>query len=243
MKALILAAGYAVRLYPLTKNFPKPLLKINNKPIISYIVERLEELKEISTIYIVTNQRYFHHFESWKNQANTKIPIEIINDQTETEETKLGGIGDIVFTIKNKNTNDDLLIIAGDNIFDFSLQPMMRYFQQHKKDTISLVEKDNIEELKRGGIVTLDKNNKIIKFIEKPKHPPTNLYSNCLYIFTKDTVRLYQIYLEQGNNPDQPGRFVQWLYTRKEVHGFVNKGRIFDIGTHESLKRARKEFK
>ena len=256
--ALILAAGYATRLYPLTKNFPKPLLEVGGKPVLNYTLTKLEELN-IKRAIIVTNSRYYPHFQQWKQQLKTGINIEILDDGTSTEETNLGSIPYIHLSIKKKRFGSiadmhlaiekaklrgPLLLIAGDNLFDFSLKPMQDYFRKANKTTISLFEVEDINKLKKSGTALIDKNNKIILVEEKPEHPKQGAYhANCMYFLTSSTLQKIQQYLQEGNNPDQPGRFIEWLYQREEIHGFFNKGSIIDIGTPETLEKARKEFK
>ena len=241
--ALILAAGYATRLYPLTKNFPKPLLEVGGKPVLNYTLTKLEELN-IKRAIIVTNSRYYPHFQQWKQQLKTDLKIELIDDNTNTEETKLGAIADMHLAIEKAKLRGPLLLIAGDNLFDFSLKPMQDYFRKANKTTISLFEVEDINKLKKSGTALIDKNNKIILVEEKPEHPKQGAYhANCLYFLTPSTISKISEYLQQGNNPDQPGRFIEWLYRREEIHGFINKGSIIDIGTLETLEKARKEFK
>mgnify|MGYP001304951207 CR=1 FL=1 len=242
MKVLLLAAGYSTRLYPLTKNFPKPLLEIANKPVITYIIEKLEGLKEIKEIYVVTNNKFYQHFLDWKFNLNTKLKIEVLNDGTLSEDDKLGANGDINFVINKKNIREPLLILGGDNLFDFNLNEMVDYFKNKGENVVSLAEEKNLELLKQLNSITLDENNKITFLVEKPEKPSSTLYVNCIYIYTKETVQLYKTYLDQKNNPDQPGHFLQWLYPQKDVYGFLNKGNIIDIGTHETLEKARREF-
>lgn len=242
MHVLLLAAGYSRRLYPLTENFPKPLLDIGGRPIIEHIIEKLSNLKDIKNIYIVTNQKYYQHFLNWKKDFKTNFKIEILNDGTLSNEDRLGAIGDINFVIENKKINDDLLILGGDQLFNFSLNEFVNFFNKNKRDITMVVKERNKEYIKQSSCVTLDKNNKITFFEEKPQNPKSNLISRCIYIYKKDTLKLIKQYLSEGNNSDQPGRFVQWLHTRKEVLGFVSKENVIDIGTHETLEKARKNF-
>ncbi len=243
MKAIILAAGYATRLYPLTKNFPKPLLEVGKKPVLNYIIEIMEEL-EIEKTYIITNSRYYPHFSEWKKHLKTSLNIELIDDNTSTEETKLGAIADLSLVIEKKKINDDLLIIAGDNLFKFSLKSMQNQFKKTNKILISLIQPENIEKLKKGASVLLDKDKKVINIEEKSQNPnPKSYYGNCIYFFNKESIPMISQYIKQRNNPDQPGRLIQWLYQKKEIYGFINKGEIIDIGTIETLEKARKQFK
>lgn len=239
---ILLAAGYSTRLYPLTENFPKPLLEVGGKPVITNIVEKLENLKELNKIYVVTNNRYFNHFTEWKKDLKTNLRIEILNDGTLSEKDKLGAIGDIYFTIKEKSITNPILMIGGDNLFDFQLNYIMSYFKEKGKDVVSVSKVEDKNKLRHLGVVNLDKNNKIIFFKEKPDNPFSNLATNCIHLYTEETVTMFKEYLMQGNNPDQPGRFLEWLYPKKEVYGFITNGKIIDIGTHETLEKARREF-
>src|SRR3989344_8567679 len=207
--ALILAAGYATRLYPLTKNFPKPLLEVGGKPVLNYTLAKLEELN-IKRAIIVTNSRYYPHFQQWKQQLKTGINIEILDDGTSTEETKFGAIADMQLAIEKANIKEPLLLIAGDNLFDFSLKPMHDYFKKANKTTISLFEVGDVNKLKKSGTALIDASNKIILVEEKPEHPKQGAYhANCIYFLTPSTISKISRYLQQGNNPDQPGRFIE----------------------------------
>lgn len=242
LNVILLAAGYSTRLYPLTRNFPKPLLEVGGKPVITSIVEKLESLNEINNIYVITNNRYFNHFTEWMDNLRTNLDIEILNDGTLSEEDKLGAVGDIYFAIKEKKIRNPIMIAGGDNLFDFELGSMYSYFLQKNRDVVSLCRIDDVSRLRQLGVVEMDNNNRIIHFNEKPDNPNSNLAANCIYFYTRETIAMFKEYLEQGNNPDQPGRFIEWLYPRKEIYGFINNGRIIDIGTYETLEKARKEF-
>lgn len=239
---ILLAAGYSTRLYPLTKNFPKPLLEVGEKPVITNIIEKLEDLKEISKIYVVTNNRYYNHFVEWKKNLKTKLKIEIINDGTLHEEDKLGAIGDINLVLKLKNPNTDILIIAGDNLFSSILNPFYNYFKGKNENVIVIDELPTLEQAKRHGIVDLDKDSKIISLIEKPENPKSKLIAHVVYLLKKKSVNKIKEYLDEGNNPDAPGYFLQWLYKKDIIYGFRIGGKFFDIGTPETLEKARKEF-
>src|SRR3989344_6796143 len=209
MNVIVLAAGYATRLYPLTQNFPKPLLEIGKKPVINHLIEKLEEIN-IQQAYIVTNSRYYPHFKEWKKQLKTNISIEILDDGTSTEETKLGAIADMQLAIEKAKIKGPLLLIAGDNLFDFSLKPMHEYFRKANKTTISLFEVGDVNKLKKSGTALIDASNKIILVEEKPEHPKQGAYhANCIYFLTPSTISKISRYLQQGNNPDQPGRFIE----------------------------------
>jgi len=239
---ILLAAGYSTRLYPLTKNFPKPLLEVGGKLVITNIIERLENLKEISNVYVITNDKFYKHFLNWKNNLKTTLDIEVISDGTSSEKDKLGAMGDVNFVIKEKSINGPLFIIGSDNLFDFGLHEIVNYFKEKNKDVVCISKIKELSRLKNMGVAKLDKNNKITFLEEKPENPPSKLAVSCIYLYTKETASLIRKYLDDGNNPDNTGSFLQWLYPRKEVYAFINKGKIIDIGTPETLEKARKEF-
>lgn len=237
MKSIILAAGYATRLYPLTKNKPKALLPICNKPILNYIVDEIESIQEINEILIVSNDKFYNDFVFWANSNNSTVPIKIINDNTTNDQNKLGAIGDINLVLKKENINEDVLIIAGDNFFTFKLKDFYNFYTNVDKDCILVKEMKDQNQLKRMGIAELDLNNKVIGMEEKPKNPKTNIAVYAAYIYKKDTLKLIEKYLNEGNNPDAPGFFPSWLYDKKDVYAYKFKGECYDIGTHESYKQ------
>ncbi|MBI2507673.1 nucleotidyltransferase family protein [Candidatus Woesearchaeota archaeon] len=239
---ILLAAGYSTRLYPLTKNFPKPLLEVGGKPVITNIVEKLEPIKEINKVYVVTNNRYCNHFVRWKDNLKTKLDIKIINDGTLHEEDKLGAIGDINLVLSSENINSDVLIIAGDNLFSSSLNPVYDYFKEKNENVIVIVELPTLEQAKKHGVVDLDRDSKIISLIEKPENPKSKLIAHVVYLLKKKSINKIKLYLNEGNNPDAPGYFLQWLYKKDTIYGVKIGGKYFDIGTPETLEKARKEF-
>ncbi|MBU2639335.1 MAG: hypothetical protein KKG75_01365, partial [Nanoarchaeota archaeon] len=213
-----------------------------NKPVINYILDKLKETT-IEKVYVITNNKFYQNFLDWKNTLNYNLNIEILNDNTNSNEDKLGAIGDINFVISKLNLQEPLLIIGGDNLFDFNLNEVITYFNENKKDLTVLFEETDIEKLKQLCSIKLDNSNKITYFEEKPLQPSSTWFSVCIYLYTLETIASIKNYILEGNNPDQPGRFLQWLYPKKEVHGFKSFGKWFDIGTLEQLENARKEFK
>ena len=244
MKAVLLCAGYATRLYPLTKDRPKPLLAVADKAILEYIVDELSTLDDIDSIYIVTNDKFASHFESWKQAYSSPKTIEIVNDNTASDETKLGAIGDIHFTLKAKETDDDVIVIAGDNIFDLRIRDFIDFAREHKETaTIAAYDVKDKDLAKKYGLVKIDDSAKIIDFQEKPQKPETTLASLGLYYYPRDMVKLIFQYVEEGNNADQPGNFVSWLSRKKDVFTYVFDGVWFDIGDFKSLEKADLYFK
>jgi glucose-1-phosphate thymidylyltransferase len=245
MNALILAAGYATRLYPLTLNKAKPLLEVGGKPIIEWLLDNLASVPELGMVYIVTNDKFANDFQSWANAYQDRHPgvqIKIINDGSTSDDDKLGAIGDINLVLTRENlANDDLLVIAGDNLFEQPLGDFVNASQQSFA-TVAVHDVGNLEAMKKYGAVSIDKNGVITHFEEKPEKPKSTLASVALYYYSRETLPLFTTYLAAGNNPDQPGRFLQWLYPRKPVRTFQIKGRWLDIGSKETLENADKIF-
>ena len=234
MKAIILAAGYATRLYPLTKDTPKPLLKVGDKAIIDYIVDEINTIDEIDEIYVVTNHKFAGHFEKWAKEKNNVKNIKALDDGTMTEETRRGAIGDILYTIEEEKIDDELMIIAGDNLFTYSLREYCDYYKEKNDDCVCVKQFDDPEMIKQLGVVVLDENNKITNFEEKPSEPKSNKAAFATYIYKRDTVKLFDTYLKEGNKPDAPGNFLAWLCAKKDVYAYVMNGECYDIGTHKS---------
>ena len=247
MNALILAAGYATRLYPLTSNKAKPLLEVGGKPIIQWLFDNLASVPNLGTVYIVTNNKFASDFQNWANayrdrNRKSKSKIKVINDGSTSDDDKLGAIGDINLVLTREDlADDDLLIIAGDNLFQ---QPLREFVEAAKRSqaTVAVHDVGNLEAMKKYGTVTVDKNGVITNFEEKPEKPKSTLAAVALYYYSREVLPLFTTYLAAGNNPDQPGRFLQWLYTRRPVNTFEIKGRWLDIGSKETLENADKIF-
>lgn len=236
MKAIILAAGYATRLYPLTLHTPKALLPINQKAIIDYIVEELNTIQEIDAIYVVTNHRFVDDFTTWAKTAPGKTPIEVIDDGTTDDTNKKGAVGDIGFVIEQKQIDDELLVIAGDNFFTYSLQDYVNFYREKGHDCVCVKKWPNREELKQFGVALLDADGKVLDIEEKPAQPKSDTAVFATYLYKQDTVPLFAEYLAAGNNPDAPGNFPAWLYRRKDVYAYTFSGECYDIGTPESYR-------
>ena len=242
MKALILAAGYATRLYPLTKNKAKPLLPVAGKPIIDYLLDRLNTIDDIDGIYVVTNQKFATDFERWAAETPSAKPITAINDGTTSDDDKRGAIGDIGFVIEHQAVDEPMLIVGGDNIFAFDLGELVRFFKAHGS-TVGLHELDDVEAVKRYNEVVLDDGGRIVSFREKPPDPKSNLFAICLYLYTADDVARVSQYLSEGNNPDAPGHYVAWLHTRTDVYGCPLTGAWYDIGDLDAYREADRFFR
>ncbi len=242
MKAILPCAGYATRLYPLTENQPKALLEVKGRPILSHIVSKVGEIKAVDEIMVVTNDKFHSHFAEWAKSVNSKVPIKVINDRTTSNETRLGQIGDINFVLKQEKIDDDVLVVAGDNLFNFSLLPAHNLFVQKNKFLNALYDVKSIESAKELGIAKIDENRRITGFVEKPREPPSTLASLGIYFIPRHEVSLIKKYLDEGNNPDKMGFFIAWMLKNSEVHSHVYREKWFDIGWLESLEEARREF-
>lgn len=243
MKAVILAAGYGTRLYPMTIDKPKALLDIGEKKILDLIIERIP--KEIKDIKIVTNAKFYHLFDKWLKESSIKdsnIKIGLINDCTNCYENRLGAIRDMHLAL-SKEKEEDALIIASDNLFDFDLNDPLELFKKIRRDIIIAYDIKDKNNATRFGVLSTDENGKIVKFEEKPKEPETSLISTGIYFFTKDSLKRIQRYIEEGVNIDGLGNFIKWHASTKDVHALVAKGKWYDIGTLESYNDALKSFK
>lgn len=241
MNVLILAAGYATRLYPLTLNKAKPLLVVGGKPIIEWLVDNLVGIPDLGTIFVVTNDKFAADFEAWSQSYQKRHPefnFRIVNDGSTSDDDKLGAIGDINFVVTQANISEtSLLIAAGDNLFTDSLVEFVDY-AKNTEVTVAVYDVGDIEAIKKYGNVAVNDEGIMTRFEEKPKKPEGTLAAIALYYYSPAVLSLLKTYLAAGNNADQPGRFVQWLYTRKPVKTFEIKGRWLDIGSKETLENA-----
>ncbi len=243
MIVLILAAGYATRLYPLTLNTPKPLLKVGPRAIIEHCLVKIEELTEVTNCFIITNQKFFAAFTTWaavfSRGGRFKAPIEVINDETTTNENRLGAIRDIEFAVKKKNISDDLLVIGGDNIFEFSLKRFVDFARSNGPNAaLALFDIKDKNKASLYGIAKIDAANRVVGFEEKPATPQSTLIATCVYYFPKEKGKLISDFLSSGNKSDAPGNYIKWLSRTDKVYGFVFKEKWFDIGDIRSLEEA-----
>jgi glucose-1-phosphate thymidylyltransferase len=228
VKALILAAGYATRLRPLTTDFPKGLLPVGGKPMVEWIVDNIREAG-IDDIHLVTNARFAPMFEQWASG------VTVHDDGTSTNETRLGAIGDIQFV----GLDDDALIIAGDNLFDYSLADLVAFWDaKGKQSAVAVHDVGDLELAKHYGIVDVDREDRIVSFVEKPEDPPSTLAATATYLYSREHLRLVETYLAEGNNPDQPGNLVAWLHEREPVYAYRFDGGWYDVGDLEQLQAA-----
>lgn len=246
MNVLILAAGYATRLYPLTLTKAKPLLEVAGKPMIEWVMDNLGPVSGIGTVYVVTNSKFAKDFQTWADayqQRNPNRKLKVVNDGSTDDSDKLGAIGDINLVLTRANlATDDLLVVAGDNLFS---EPLTEFVKsaQGSEATLATYDVGDLEAIKKYSAITMNAEGILTSFEEKPSEPKSTLTGIALYYFSRETVPLFATYLAAGNNPDQPGRFIQWLYTRKRVRTHQIRGTWFDIGSKETLEEANALFR
>ncbi len=241
MKAVILCAGYATRLYPHTFYFPKALLDVGGKPLLSYAIENMADIKDIDKILIVSNDKFYKKFLSWKENLDSRI--EIINDNTKTNEERLGGVGDFALALE-KCGEDDIFVVLGDNFFNFPLKKFVDFFASQKKTCIALYDIKNKEDAKRFGVLEVNPGGKIIGFEEKPKEPKSTLISTGAYIFPKEFVAKLKDYIKAGKNKEGVGYMIQdFIENKFEIKGFIFDEDWYDIGTMEDYNRINRKIK
>ena len=243
MKCIILAAGYATRLYPLTENFPKPLLKVLDKTIIDWLIDDLTETGKIDEFIVISNHKFIDHFNEWKKNKESKVPISIIDDGTTSNETRLGAVVDINLVIDKFGINEDVMVIAGDNVLDFSLRRFIDFFYDKMKTCVMYYYEPNTETMKKRSCLVVDDNNKVINMVEKPAVPISNYCCPPFYIYSKDDLSKIKSFIEEGNNSDAPGSFISYLYDKTDVYAYLMPGNRYDIGTIESYEFVNKVYK
>jgi glucose-1-phosphate thymidylyltransferase len=241
MKALILAAGYATRLYPLTETVAKPLLPVGGRPMIEHLLERIDAVPEIDGVHVVTNHKFADSFVRWADGRGTvRTPIEVHDDGTATEDDRLGAIGDISFVVERAGVQGtDLLVVAGDNLFDYSLADYVEWWRaKGEASAVALYDVGGLEPAKKYGVVELDEDDRLTNFVEKPEHPQSTLVATATYLFHGSHLPLVERYLADGNSPDQPGLLVAWLVPRVPVYGYRLQGEWRDVGDRDQLLEA-----
>ena len=242
MRGVILAAGYATRLYPLTLDRPKALLSVGGRPMVEHLLERLAEIGGLDEIYLVTNAKFAGAFRHWEASRDRSGEVRIVDDGTGDEESRLGAIGDLELTIRAAAIDDDLLVLAGDNLFSESLAPFADFGRVKDTPALGVYDVGDLEAIRRYNAIELDDDGRVRFFEEKPEQPRSTLTGIALYFYPRSTLGLVREYLEDGNNPDQPGRLVQWLYQRVPVYAWRVPGRWYDVGSRETLAEADRAF-
>jgi glucose-1-phosphate thymidylyltransferase len=241
VKAVILAAGYATRLYPLTLDRPKALLSVGGRSMLDRLLEQLEGVAGLDEVYVVTNSKFDGAFREWA-AGRSGMRVQIVDDGTVDEESRLGAIGDLDLTIREAELDDDLLVLAGDNLFSESIAPFPAFALAKGGAALGVYDVGDLETIRRYAVIELDGDDRVSRLEEKPAEPRSTLAGIALYFYPRTMLDLVAEYLAAGNNPDQPGRLVQWLYLRTPVYGWRVPGRWYDVGSKETLAEADRAF-
>lgn len=240
MKCLILAAGYATRLYPLTENFPKPLLTVQGKTILDWLIDDIDTLGAVDEYVVISNHKFAHHFDAWAAKKTQKITV--VDDGTSSNETRLGAVRDIQFAIDQLGLDDDMLVIAGDNLLDFSLTKFISYAKAKQTSCIMRYYEASEQKLTKCGVVEIDENDKILGMEEKPAAPKSHWCCPPFYFYTKADAKLVKKGIKAGCGVDAPGSYIAWLCGETPVHAMEMPGKRYDIGNLESYEKVQKEY-
>ena len=241
MKCLILAAGYATRLYPLTEKFPKPLLTVGDKTILDWLIEDIDRAGVIDEYVVISNHKFAAQFDAWAKDKTQRITV--VDDGTSSNETRLGAVRDVQFAIEQLALDDDMLVIAGDNLLDFSLTAFLAYAQEKNASCIMRYYEESAERLKKCGVVTVDEEDRIVAMEEKPPVPNSHWCCPPFYYYTKQDAGLVRVGIERGCGVDAPGSYIAWLCTRVPVYAMEMPGKRYDIGNLASYETVKKEYR
>lgn len=242
MKNIVIAAGYATRLGELTKNFPKPLLKIGDNTILGRMLDDIDMIPEIDEHIIITNHKFAHIFEQWKLGTAYQKPITIIDDGTETNDTRLGAVCDLLFAMEKLGIDDDMLVVAADNLLYFSFKEFVDFANEKGTSCIMCHEQPSIEKLQRTGVVVLDENNRVMNMEEKPEHPKSHWAVPPFYIYKKYDLELIRHSVENGCGKDAPGNLAHYMVDCTTIHAWPMSAGRFDIGSLDTYYEACEKF-
>lgn len=244
MKCIILAAGYATRLYPLTENFPKPLLDVQGKSILEWLIRDVESVLQINEVIVVSNHKFCQQFELWKDTLNTRLIITVIDDGSTANDNRLGAVRDISYAIEKCCIKDDVLVMAGDNLLDFSVKGFIDFYNVKKATCIMRHYEPSVEKLRRTGVVVVDKNSKVIQMQEKPVEPQSNWAVPPFYIYPASVLKhIVESIAIGAYNIDAPGSFIAWFCQKADVYAYLMPGNRYDIGNIESYKNIQNIYK
>ena len=248
MKCVILAAGYATRLYPLTENFPKPLLEVQGKPILDWLIDDMAQTGLVDEYIVISNHKFAHIFEEWaeqrvKNEVVKSEKVTVVDDGTTSNENRLGAVKDILFAIEKLQLDDDLLVMAGDNLLDFSLGDFMRYGKEKNATCVMRYFEESEARLHKTGVIEVDATDRILSFEEKPAQPKSNWCVPAFYYYTREDSHLVKNGIESGCGTDAPGSFIAWLCQQTKVYAWEMPGKRYDIGNLESYEEVKRNYR
>jgi glucose-1-phosphate thymidylyltransferase len=245
MKLIILAAGYATRLYPMTLTRPKPLLEVAGKPMLEHVIDNLAAIPNVDHAHIVTNAKFHDHFQRWaENYRHPQLHFgfTIVNDQSTDDSNKLGAIGDTHLVLTEHQLDDDIIVVGGDNLFSHDLSDFGKFCMEKNAPVLGVYDVGDLEEIKKYNAIDIDEEGRITFFEEKPAQPKSTLTGIALYYYPRHVLPMIHQYIAEGNNPDQPGRLVQWMYPRVPFYTWRVPGTWFDVGSKETLEKANEVF-
>jgi glucose-1-phosphate thymidylyltransferase len=242
MDAIVLAAGFATRMAPLTDDCPKPLLPVRGVPILDFVLAKVFAVPQVRRIVLVSNHKFIGHFENWLRWRRPPLPIQLLDDGATSNDTRLGAIGDLKLAIKQAGVVGDALVVAADNLFAASLAEMVAFANERSSDCVIVRHLEDLKARQRTGIAVLDVENRVVEFQEKPHAPKTHWAVPPIYVYRRATLAMLDAYLEQGNHHDSPGNFLKWLCAHRRVVAWQCDAEIFDIGNREDYTRAQVEF-
>lgn len=234
MKCLILAAGYATRLYPLTENFPKPLLEVKGKTILDWLIDDILTSNKVDEFIIISNHKFINHFENWKQNKKIETKITIMDDGTTSNDNRLGAVVDIDLAISKLSIQEDLMVIAGDNVLDFSLCKFIKYFEEKESTCVMRYYEEDLNKVKKSASLIVDESDKVLEMLEKPENPTSHYCCPPFYIYHKNDVGKVKEALNSGCKKDAPGSFINWLYDKSDIYAYEMPGKRYDIGNLES---------
>ena len=240
MKCLILAAGYATRLYPLTENFPKPLLCVREKTILDWLIEDIDSAHLVDEYVVISNHKFAHHFEAWAKDK--PYSIRVVDDGTESNETRLGAVMDIQSAIDKLQIDDEMLVIAGDNLLDFSLTAFIRYAKEKSASCIMRYYEPSEARLSKCGVIEIDEHDRVLSMVEKPAEPKSHWCVPPFYFYTRQDSRLVKAGIAAGCGTDAPGSYAAWLCGQTPVFAMEMPGHRYDIGNLESYEKVQEEY-
>lgn len=240
MKAVLLCAGYATRMYPLTHNFPKSLLSVAGKPILSDLVLQLVATGHINEFIIVTNARFYQHFLDWAEIQKKEhgVLVSVLDDGTFTNEASLGAVGDLELVIQKLNLRESVLISAGDSLYRMSFNHYLNDYTAKPRNLVLIYKEESIDQLRRAGVVEIDGDGRVLKMLEKPENPPSQFACPAMYILQTEALSLVSNYLKESPNSDAPGNFIAWLSQQQAVYTHHMRGRRLDVGNIETYRNA-----
>lgn len=240
MICIVLVAGYATRLYPLTENFPKPLLPLGGSTILDLLLDDIDTIPQVTSHVIISNHKFIRFFEEWKEKQNLSKDVTVLDDSSIDNEHRLGAVKDLMYAIKSLDINDDVLVIAGDNALDFSLNGFVEFALKKQHSCVMCYEENELAKQQKTAIISVAGDGKIVSYEEKPKSPKSNLAVPPFYYFTSDDVKRIGEAIEDGCNADAPGSFAAWLSKQTVMYAYVMPGKRYDIGDIESYEYAKR---